>query len=75
MNDSAACRLSIVEADGTLIAVMSQGDFVSYTWPELIERFTELAGATVPERINPAFILVSILLYTAALVFIITSVL
>jgi CBS domain-containing protein len=64
-------RLPIVDADGTLVAVMSQGDFVSYTWPELIERFKELAGASVPERINPAFILVSILIYTAAIVFIV----
>lgn len=67
-------RLPIVEPDGTLIAVMSQGDFVSYTWPELIERFKELAGASAPERINPAFILVSILLYTAALIFIVSSI-
>ncbi len=67
-------RLPIVDNDGTLMAVMSQGDFVSYTWPELIERFKELAGASVPERINPAFILVSILIYTAAIVFIVGSI-
>lgn len=62
-------RLPIVDENNTLIAVMSQGDFVSYTWPELIERFKELAGASAPERINPAFILISILLYTVAVIF------
>ena len=64
-------RLPIVEADGTLVAVMSQGDFVSYTWPEVIERLKELAGASAPDRINPTFILVSILVYTLAVIFIV----
>ena len=52
---------------------MSQGDFVSYTWPELLARFQELAQASLPERINPAFILISILIYTAAIVFTVVS--
>ncbi|MEO0871415.1 MAG: CBS domain-containing protein [Pseudomonadota bacterium] len=68
-------RLPIVDTDGTLLSVMSQGDFVSYTWPELIERFAELAGASVPERINPAFILVSILVYTLAIIVVVANVL
>ncbi|MFL0354872.1 CBS domain-containing protein [Erythrobacter sp. GH1-10] len=66
-------RLPIVDEGGKLIAVMSQGDFVSYTWPELLARFQELAQASLPERINPAFILISILIYTAAIVFTVVS--
>jgi CBS domain-containing protein len=29
-------RLPIVDAEGRIVAVMTQGDFVSYTWPDLI---------------------------------------
>ncbi|MDA0819919.1 MAG: CBS domain-containing protein [Proteobacteria bacterium] len=66
-------RLPIVDNHGKLISVMSQGDFVSYTWPELLERFKELTQATLPERINPSAILVSILIYTAAIIFAVVS--
>ena len=66
-------RLPIVDDQGKLVAVMSQGDFVSFTWPDLLSRARELTQASVPERINPAFILISMLVYTAALVFIVAS--
>lgn len=66
-------RLPIVDNSGKLIAVMSQGDFVSYTWPELLDRFKELTQATLPDRINPATIFIAILLYTAAIIFAVVS--
>ncbi|MGB7405501.1 MAG: CBS domain-containing protein [Pacificimonas sp.] len=62
-------RLPVVDDDDKLIAVMSQGDFVSYTWPELFGRVGEMARASLPERVNPIFIFVSILIYTLILIF------
>ncbi len=66
-------RLPIVDHDGQLVAVMTQGDFVSYTWPELLGRFRELAQASLPERVNPVFLIIAILLYTVILVVAITQ--
>lgn len=31
-------HLPIVDEDGKLVNIMSQGDFVSYTWPEILDR-------------------------------------
>jgi CBS domain-containing protein len=45
-------HLPVVDDDGALIGIMSQGDFVSYTWPELLSRVQEQAKATF--GINPS---------------------
>ncbi len=45
-------HLPVVDDEGTLIGIMSQGDFVSYTWPDLLERVKEHASATF--GINPS---------------------
>ena len=39
-------HVPVVDEDGRVITIMSQGDFVSYTWPELLSRLTEQAKAT-----------------------------
>lgn len=39
-------HVPIVGEDGRVINIMSQGDFVSYTWPQLLGRLTEHAKAT-----------------------------
>ena len=39
-------HLPVVDEDGVIISMMSQGDFVSYTWPELMGRLKEQAQAT-----------------------------
>ena len=61
-------RLPIVNDDGKLIAVMSQGDFVSYTWPDLLENATTLARATFQNSLSAPMILGGVLLYTLILV-------
>jgi CBS domain-containing protein len=48
-------HLPIVDDDGRLINIMSQGDFVSYTWPQLLARVTEQARATFD--VNPSIYL------------------
>lgn len=39
-------HVPVVGEDGRVITVMSQGDFVSYTWPQLLSRLGEQARAT-----------------------------
>jgi CBS domain-containing protein len=38
-------HLPVVDENGVLINMMSQGDFVSYTWPQLLNRVVEQARA------------------------------
>jgi CBS domain-containing protein len=45
-------HLPVVDDAGKLISIMSQGDFVSYTWPELLSRVKEQARATFD--VNPS---------------------
>ena len=62
-------HLPVVDDTGKLIGLMSQGDFVSYTWPELFSRVKEQARATFD--INPSiltFIAVGIFALLAILV-------
>lgn len=39
-------HVPVIGEDGRVVAIMSQGDFVSYTWPQLFARLTEQARAT-----------------------------
>lgn len=40
-------RLPVVDDEGHIKAVFTQGDFVSYTWPDLIYQMRSMATATV----------------------------
>lgn len=60
-------RLPIVDDDGRIIAVMSQGDFVSYTWPELVfQRRNPVAG--LPRGYPLVLICAGIMLYSLVLI-------
>jgi CBS domain-containing protein len=62
-------HLPVVDDNGKLIGLMSQGDFVSYTWPQLLSRVKEQARATFD--INPSiftFLGAGIFLLLAAMV-------
>jgi len=61
-------RLPIVDHEGKLKAIMSQGDFVSYTWPELMFQATRLARSSLKDGYYPALIAGGIALYTLLLV-------
>jgi CBS domain-containing protein len=65
-------HLPVVDDNGVVISMMSQGDFVSYTWPQLLSRLGEQARATF--ELSPSlfvamgggiFFLLSILVYFA----------
>ncbi|MEM0898629.1 MAG: CBS domain-containing protein [Pseudomonadota bacterium] len=62
-------RLPVVDGNGRLIAMMTQGDFVSYTWPELLDQITDKAAETVGNRYQLFLIGGGVLLYSLVLVF------
>ena len=61
-------RLPIVDEEGRLKSIMSQGDFVSYTWPQLFEQAKVLARSTFGAGTQLFFIGGGILLYTVLIV-------
>ncbi len=62
-------HLPVVDIDGRLITVMSQGDFVSYTWPDLINYFGAKASETVRGPSSPLIVMVAgIMLYSIIMV-------
>jgi CBS domain-containing protein len=65
-------HLPVVDDDGTLVSIMSQGDFVSYTWPELFTRVREQAQATL--SVNPSMIVAGIVGIVLLLVAILAAV-
>jgi signal-transduction protein with cAMP-binding, CBS, and nucleotidyltransferase domain len=66
-------RLPIVDEEKHLVAVMSQGDFVSYTWPQLWTQMTQMAQATLTPVFNPLMLLVGGVVYAALVVLIVLT--
>ena len=64
-------RLPVVDAEGRITALFTQGDFVSYTWPDLIYQMKSIATATVVK--NWPFFLIGggIALYSIVMVIVI----
>jgi len=58
-------HLPIVDDNGHLVNMMSQGDFVSYTWPELFKRIKENTQATLGVSYQIVFIILAMLVYAA----------
>ena len=61
-------RLPIVDDSDKLVAIMTQGDFVSYTWPELMEQMKTLAKATFGESLTLPRILAGVLAYSVVII-------
>jgi CBS domain-containing protein len=57
-------RLPVVDSEGRVQVVFTQGDFVSYTWPDLIYQATELAKASILDRFPILLIGGGIAIYT-----------
>lgn len=61
-------HLPVVDNDGRLINMLSQGDFVSFTWPELLLNLREKAAETMRNAGTPVPLLVGgIMLYSLAM--------
>lgn len=63
-------HLPIVDEDNKVVSMVSQGDFVSYTWPELIERLKENAQATIGQSYQILLIIFALLAYALVVSFI-----
>ena len=57
-------HVPVVDKDGKLINVMSQGDFVSYTWPNLMYQVKEIAKENYFKANQVVLIVLSLLIYT-----------
>ena len=58
-------HIPVVDADGRLINLLSQGDFVSFTWPELLLNIREKTGETLRGKAAPVPILIGgLMVYT-----------
>jgi CBS domain-containing protein len=67
-------RLPVVDGDGRVIAVMTQGDFVSYTWPDLVYQGRQFFRATVARNYHLLLIGGGIMLYTLVMILLLRAV-
>lgn len=51
---------------------MSQGDFVSYTWPQLLGQLSDFARASIAPVFNPLTIGLAVLVYTVVIIFVLS---
>lgn len=61
-------RLPVVDDDERLINVITQGDFVSYTWPDLLIQARTLVKQTVGDTLSVPILLGGVLLYTVIVI-------
>lgn len=66
MSDERFRHLPVVDESGRLISILSQGDFVAQTWPELLLLFRKKTSETL--RGPSAMVLGALLLYTLAII-------
>ncbi|MFL2679094.1 MAG: cyclic nucleotide-binding/CBS domain-containing protein [Alphaproteobacteria bacterium] len=57
-------HVPVVDKSGKLINIMSQGDFVSYTWPNLLYQVKEIAKENYFKANQVILIILSLLIYT-----------
>ena len=60
-------RLPVVDADGKIKVIFTQGDFVSYTWPDLIYQASQLAKASFMKGFSINTLLIFMVIYGVAL--------
>lgn len=57
-------HLPVVDENNVVKCLMSQGDFVSYTWPDLLDKVKEKAKQSVTGGYPVFLIIVAVLIYT-----------
>ncbi len=67
-------RLPVVDAEGRIKAVFTQGDFVSYTWPDLLYQLKSITTATISKNWAPFLIGGGVALYSLIMIVVIRSV-
>lgn len=66
-------HLPVVDAQGKLVNLLSQGDLVSFTWPQLLVRMKDNAVKSFFEKFHMHLILGGIMIYTIAMIFVLGS--
>ena len=61
-------RLPVVDNKGKIKVIFTQGDFVSYTWPDLLYQATQMTKASLSKHFNITSIIIMIMLYSVAMV-------
>ena len=61
-------RLPVVDNQGKIKAIFTQGDFVSYTWPDLLYQATQMTKASITKHFNATSIIVMIMFYSVAMI-------
>ncbi len=65
-------RLPVVDDDGRIKAVFTQGDLVSYTWPDLIYQAKELTKSTIGRSYPIWLIAGGVMLYSLLMVIVLS---
>ena len=61
-------RLPVVDENGKIKVIFTQGDFVSYTWPDLIFHASQLAKASFMKGFSINTMLIMMLIYGIAMI-------
>ena len=61
-------RLPVVDSEGKIKVIFTQGDFVSYTWPDLLYQATQMTKASITKHFNATSIIIMIMLYSVAMI-------
>ena len=60
-------RLPVVDAEGKIKVIFTQGDFVSYTWPDLIYQASQMAKSSFMKGFSINSLLIFMLVYAVAI--------
>ena len=61
-------RLPVVDSDGKIKVIFTQGDFVSYTWPDLIFQASQMAKASFLKGFSVYGLMIMLLIYTVIII-------
>ncbi len=67
-------RLPVVDGEGRLVSIMTQGDFVSYTWPELLKMFSDNVEKKLGFNNQHLWIIGGVLVYGIAMAVIMAAI-
>ena len=68
-------RLPVVDGEGRIKAVFTQGDFVSYTWPDLMYQAGQMGRAMLSRNFPTLLIGGGVMIYTILMILVIAVVL
>ena len=61
-------RLPVVDDNNRIKVIFTQGDFVSYTWPDLLYQASQMTKATLTKHFNLTTILIMIMIYSIGII-------